>query len=244
MMIIENSLAEPVPMATDSDYERRQELMDRLCTTGIHSSAPIILGSLVNQVAFSELVPDLRSVPGSVAAEPDHGYFLLDFGHNDIRSRLYCQLPPQLGQFEEAVALIARYEHQKFPQARYEGPAHLTIDQSTVEPGEQQRESTVGHPIHRDGLSLWLHNYVVADYRPTEFFETDKPILGRSVDEGILRAIGARQGGGREYDVVFSNSTALHRSPIISDRVVRTFLRLTFTHAEIPLHPPEASGIL
>src|SRR5665213_1823482 len=119
-----------------------------------------------------------------------------------------------------------------YPEAqyRYGSLAALSIDQATVKPGENQR---AGKPlqVHRDGtLGQWEHIYVVTDSHPTEFFEWPEPGVagsGRAIEPDELGPAFVPP----EYEVAFTNSTNLHRSPVIESGAHRTFLKLAYTHA-------------
>jgi len=241
MVELEIPLTPGLSAAADGDYDNRHRLAEALGNglPAISSQARLIGGLLdqdgfSRQLDFSSLVESRNRLFSSATSNlvRQTCELKLPFEIDHEAALATYQVPDELVQFSEAIRMIARYEHSTYPQAQYRhgDQAALSIDQATVAPGETQRSRKLLE-VHRDGtLGQWQHVYVVTDSHPTEFFEWPEPGVagsGRGIEPDELGPALVPP----EYEVAFTNSTNLHRSPVIEGGGHRTFLRLSYTHA-------------
>jgi hypothetical protein len=252
MIELEFALPAAEPAGAHMPYYRRRELMEAtLAKEPVLSTAPDIVGALADKTGFSGLIDfaGLMDPQNDSFRElvPAHRYpvtrkavgLLLPFEVDTAAGVAAYTLPDELEQFAEAIQLAATHEHTAYPAAAYEtregvkvsaGEAKLTVDQEVISPGRAQRGDTTGK-AHRDGpWGHWLHLYMVSDTFPTEFFTVSDPGVARVSSEIPAQKLGERIVPA-VFEVAFANSTSLHRSPVIEERVRRTFIRLTYDHA-------------
>jgi hypothetical protein len=135
-------------------------------------------------------------------------------------------LPDELGQFSEAIRLIAAHEHAAYPMAAY-GRIRIDPSQGLVSPSYAQAQA---QQFHRDRAHHgdWHHMYVVADRHPTEFYFSDESTPNLTIDASL--ASEEDMVTPEPYQITYFNGTTFHRRPAFDTPIVRTFLHVMYTH--------------
>jgi hypothetical protein len=217
--------AVPIPEApagADPEYDDRRQLVEGRREGQPQMSRPAtVIGTVAEEAVFS------RTFDGSNVVSLFSG---LTFDR--VQGKAKYHLDEGLAQFQDAITIAATYKHSMYPTAVYRSDhrVDLSVRQDEVEPHSSQSDTY----IHRDHMwHEWSHIYIVSDACPTEFFEVDPPGTDQYNREyGEFKAEELSEPFvPQPYEVVFTNNTSLHRSPIMEEGGRRTFLRLVYEHA-------------
>lgn len=151
-------------------------------------------------------------------------------------------LPKELGPISDTLKRLLQYD--RWINSNFEAfHAHVTIDNTTVEPGKTQRFPG----FHGDGLQggkfkqklIVEHSYIFVDKHPTEFamqpffvahLNEDRYNIFKEFDRQLQPSSIYRGLPGHCYLI---DPYMVHASPVIDHPVDRTFFRLTLTPVEL-----------
>lgn len=206
----------------DPGYDARSQFnADLTAQRAIPSFAPVYVGKILDLGRFSAPFTNIHG-PG----------IPIRFKVDSDGSPAQYKIPDELEQFAEAIGIAAAHEHGRYPGAEYKAPvATLAVEQSLVRANLAQRNDPRNlDRLHRDGgVGSWLHAYILSDKYPTEFYalkNPKKPSKESRAGDDDLELIEPVEPGG----IVMSNSSTLHRSPVVPVDTVRTFMRLSYSH--------------
>lgn len=184
---------------------------------------PVKIGSVENRQAFSK--DGVVSVLDMPIKFPGTDYII----------------PDDLVQFRETIQKIINFEHSANPKAMRHYFAYLTVHQSWVEPGNYQRRPGMHvdgfQGIERPDKEEIEHSYLVFNDVPTVFtnqryqlnnFDFSKYNLFSELDRQTAPEF---EYEATPYDIFFADAYTVHRANQATKKVLRTFIRLTYSVA-------------